>query len=68
VLLRVIVDLALDDVDMAVGRKNVTAAARHVVSTKMLGGDPQVRRGAIQFIGRLLVASEPQRPPADPGP
>jgi hypothetical protein len=49
VVYRVLVDLLLHHVNVPMRRKGVSAAARDVVGTKMLGRDPQVRRCAIQF-------------------
>jgi hypothetical protein len=50
VLFRMFVDLPLDHMDVPVYGKGVSAAARDVVGTKMLGCDPEVGRSALQFL------------------
>ena len=53
----VLVDLALHRMHMSVRGERMRAAARHIVRPKVPGGDSQVRRGAVQLSGRIIVAS-----------
>jgi hypothetical protein len=50
-LFRVVVDLPLHNADVVVHGKRVSAPARNVVSPKVLGCDPEMRRRAIQLVG-----------------